>query len=50
MKKYDCDKCIHSRKGGVFNRNKKCANCTIDTKDMNGKPSNFKAKEDVEKL
>lgn len=45
MKKYDCENCIHSRKGGVFNRNKKCAKCTIDTKDMNGKPSNFKAKE-----
>lgn len=48
MKKYDCDKCIHSEKGSVFNRNKKCVNCTIDTKNMNGKPSNFKAKEKEE--
>ena len=44
MNKYDCKKCINEGKGSVFKRNRKCANCTIDTKDMNGKPSNFKPK------
>ena len=45
MEKYDCKKCVHNGKGGVFNRNKKCKSCTIDSKNMHGKPSNYKEKE-----
>ena len=44
MEKYDCQKCIHYGIGGVLKRNKKCAKCTIDTKNLKGKPSNFQEK------
>ncbi len=44
MEKYDCKKCIHNGKGSVFHRNKKCENCTVDSKNIYGKPSNFKGK------
>ena len=44
MEKYDCKNCTHNEKGSVFRKNKKCANCTVDSKDLKGKPSNFKAK------
>lgn len=43
MEKYDCKNCIHYNKGTVFKRNKKCSNCTVDSKNINGKPSNYKA-------
>lgn len=45
MEKYDCKKCVHNGKGGVFNRNKKCEHCTVDSKNIYGKPSNYKEKE-----
>lgn len=47
MDKYDCKKCIHSRTGSVFKRNKKCARCWIDTKNLKGKPSNFESEEEL---
>lgn len=47
MEKYDCNKCVHSEKGSVFNRNKKCVNCTVDTKNLKAKPSNFKEKNKI---
>ena len=43
MEKYNCTKCEHNT-GGVFNRNKKCEHCTVDSKDLKGKPLNFKEK------
>lgn len=42
--KYDCEKCEYNT-GGVFNRNKKCEHCTVDSKDLKGKPSCFKEKQ-----
>ena len=45
MEKYDCKNCVHNGKGGVFNRNKKCEHCTVDSKNIYGKPSNYKEKE-----
>ena len=44
MEKYDCKKCKYNT-GGVFNRNKKCEHCTVDSKDLKGKPSCFKEKQ-----
>ena len=43
MEKYDCKKCAHNT-GGVFNRNKKCEHCTVDSKDLKVKPSCYKEK------
>lgn len=45
MEKYDCKNCVYNGKGGVFNTNKKCQHCTVDSNDLKGKPSCFKAKE-----
>lgn len=45
MRKYDCKNCIHSKTGGVFSGNKKCEYCTVNSKNINGKPSNYKEKE-----
>lgn len=45
MDKYDCKNCVHNGKGSVFNRNKKCRHCVVDSNYLKGKPSCFKAKE-----
>ena len=39
---YDCKNCVNSKSGSVFNENKKCARCTVDSHNINGKPSKFK--------
>ena len=44
MKRYECKDCIHSGKGGVLSRNKKCAKCTVSSENMGGKPTNFERK------
>lgn len=44
MEKFDCKKCVYNGKGGVFNPNKKCTNCTVDSKDIYGRPSCYKEK------
>jgi len=50
MERYDCKECVHSGKGSVFHRNKKCQNCTVDSKNVYGKPSNFQRKETIKLL
>lgn len=49
MKRYDCKDCIHSGKGGVLSRNKKCAKCTVSSGNMSGKPTNFERKVNTQK-
>lgn len=47
MEKYDCKNCVHSTKGSVFNNpNPRCKHCTVDSKDLKGKPSAFVKKGD----
>lgn len=41
---YDCNKCEHSKTGTVFNPNKHCKSCTVDSKNIKGKPSHYKEK------
>ena len=48
MGKYNCDKCVNYGIGGVFNRNKRCAKCTVDTKNLKAKPSNFQENNNTE--
>lgn len=44
--KYDCSNCEHSKKNAVYDKNKSryCKNCTVDSKDIYGKPTHFKEK------
>ena len=44
MKKYDCKNCIHSKKRTVANRGK-CEHCTVDSKNLQGKPSQYREKD-----
>lgn len=42
-KKYDCQNCIHNKKHTVANPNK-CSQCTVDSNDLEGKPSHYQEK------
>ena len=44
MEKYDCKNCIHSKKRTVANRGK-CEHCTVDSKNLQGKPSQYREKD-----
>lgn len=46
MKKYDCDNCEH-RKTRTVTKRGKCQYCVVDTKDLDGKPSQFKEKKET---
>ena len=43
-KTYDCKNCIHSKKRTVANRGK-CKHCTVDSKNLQGKPSQYREKD-----
>lgn len=43
--KYDCQNCEHSKKGSAIKRNRHCKNCTVDSKDIYGKPTHYKEME-----
>lgn len=45
MKNFDCKNCVHNGKGGIFNMNKMCEHCNVDTRDIKDKPTNYKEKE-----
>lgn len=44
MEKYDCKKCVHNKSGNVSDRGK-CEHCVVDSKNLNGKPSQYKEKD-----
>ena len=44
MKKYDCKNCICSKNRTVANRGK-CEHCTVDSKNIQSKPSQYREKD-----
>lgn len=42
--KYDCENCEYGQLNKYRDKNKKkyCKNCTVDSKDIYGKPTHFK--------
>lgn len=46
--KYDCSNCEYGQLNKDRDKNKKkyCKKCTVDSKDIYGKPSHFKDKKD----
>ena len=44
QKGWDCEECIYSKNGTVANRGK-CEHCTVDSKNLQGKPSQYREKD-----
>ena len=44
MEKYDCKNCIHNKNRTVANRGK-CEHCTVDSKNIQDKPSQYREKD-----
>ena len=49
MEKYDCKNCEHNNTGTVFKPSKYCSRCTVDSKNISGKPSLYREKQTEEK-
>lgn len=47
MKIYDCKNCVHSKKRTVAKEGK-CEHCTVDSKNLNEKPSQYKENKEGE--